>query len=161
MKHKQNTWRTRRYAEQHVYMSWQRKIVMVRHRTEHISKRRDNAPKILSHGSGPLAQIVDVEPATTDEEALPPAYSECGSRHVCINCIKSKELAVRNGWPDLGNPHLLECGQRRQDGSTIPHGIPALGRRQHGRTLHNSYFNSYTRPSDPQTFIQFLTPAHH
>ena len=40
----------------------------------------------------------------------------------------------------LGDPHLLECRQGRQDGAADPHGVLALGWRHnldlHGRRRH-------------------------
>mmetsp|Transcript_73594 Transcript_73594/g.213010 ORF Transcript_73594/g.213010 Transcript_73594/m.213010 type:complete len:235 (-) Transcript_73594:80-784(-) len=53
---------------------------------------------------------------------------------------RSEALAVHDGGPGLvvlalGDPHLLEGAQRRQDGVTDPYGVLPL-RRRHGLDLH-------------------------
>ncbi len=55
-------------------------------------------------------------------------------------------LAVHNGWSTLiilllGDPHLLEGGQRSQDGTTNPDGVLAL-RRSNDLDLHGRWGES-------------------
>merc|ERR1712196_596256 len=90
----------------------------------------------------------------------------------------SETLAVHNGWTRLiilalGDPHLLESGQGREDGATNPHGVLALwwghhldlhcGRCQCGKLLCHALTNACKHSGSTRQHhiaVEILTDVH-
>merc|ERR1712099_8808 len=89
------------------------------------------------------------------------------ARRQSSDMVELETLAVEDGWTRLvvftfGNPHLLECTQRRQDASTNPnrilafwrcdnldfHGRRCQGREFFGHALSDSLVHSGTTRQD-------------